>query len=147
MVGQEQATSNRVAREGLKGSNFEELGEQCSEQRNWKRQSPLGLDFVERETRRVWLVFGNITIMSFNWLQRWVCFVPSQVCLCHRLHSIRVLLHQYSPQGTLEQATRNGTPLDRAILWTHLTCYPSTRSYSKPQLSDNQRGKQFYGLT
>lgn len=49
--GEGQATSHGVAREDLKGSNFEERGEQCSGQKNWQQQSCLGLAFAGRERR------------------------------------------------------------------------------------------------
>ena len=55
MVGQGQASSNEVAREDLKGSNFEELGEECSRQRELAKAKPLGLAFAGKERRRVCL--------------------------------------------------------------------------------------------
>lgn len=56
----------------------------------------------------------------------------------HQLHSIHVMSHQYSPKVLWNKLPEMETPLDWAVLWTHLTCYPSSCSYPKSQLSDNQ---------
>lgn len=130
--GEGQATSQGVAGEDLKGSNFEERGDQCSGQKNWQRQGCVGLASAGRGRRCVWLAPGNTRIMSFTWLQRLLPGVP-----CHRLHSIHRLSLVFAPRRS-EQAARHESPRGRAMLGTPLTCYPSTCSSPKSPRSGSQ---------
>lgn len=68
-----------------------------------------------------------------------VDLAPSRVYLCHKLLSVRMVLHQYSPKVLWNKLPETETSLDRATLWTPLIFATLANAYPKSQRGDSPK--------